>query len=128
MAQSASDPKVVIATDDSALGMLLSAEAEAVGVQAIWEVEGFAAQEAVLAHEPQAAMLDVNLPLHSGLELAQILRADPAVARELVVVLLSDDDIDSRVLERMGVNGIFPKTHDAAMLREWLMNVVAARR
>jgi CheY-like chemotaxis protein len=111
---------LLIATADSALGTLLSAQAESAGAHVLWEADGMAAYEAVLEHQPQAVMLDVNLPIHTGLELAEMLRADPEVPRELRIALLTDDAVEPHRLERAGVDGIFPKTHDAAMFWEWL--------
>jgi DNA-binding response OmpR family regulator len=119
---------VVIATDDAALGAMLTAESEAVGATVYWETDGFAAYEAILQHEPDVAMLDVNLPVHTGVELAGMLRADPSVAGTLIVALLTDDAMEPHTMERAGVTCLFPKTHDAAELREWLVNSVAEQR
>jgi CheY-like chemotaxis protein len=87
-------------------------------------VAGHTAFDTAIAHQPSVVLLDVNLPVHTGLELAALLRADPDLPRGLPVFLLTDDAVEPHTLERNGVTDVFPKTHDAAMLRELVVAAV----
>jgi CheY-like chemotaxis protein len=115
---------VLIATDDAALAHILWSEIEGMGFEALWEVAGHTAFDTAIAHQPSVVLLDVNLPVHTGLELAALLRADPDLPRGLPVFLLTDDAVEPHTLERNGVTDVFPKTHDAAMLRELVVAAV----
>ncbi len=115
---------VLIATSDSGLAITLSAEIEALGHEPLWEADGHTAHEAALESQPKVVFLDTNLPVHTGLELAALLRAEPDLPRELPVFLLSDDAVDTHTLERAGITALFPKAHDAATLRGILVEAV----
>jgi len=119
-------PAVLVATDDATLGNALSCEIEGLGFEALWEVDGHSAHESAVDKLPQAVMLDANLTVHTGLELATLLRAEPDLPRELHIVLLTDDAIDPHTLERAGITCTFPKSHDGAALRELLVAAVQA--
>lgn len=115
---------VLIATSDSALAITLSAEIEALGHEPLWEADGHAAHMAALESQPKVVFMDTTLPVHTGLELAALLRADPDLPRELPLLLLTDDAVDPHTLERNGITAVFPKTHEAAALREILVSAV----
>ncbi len=117
---------VLVATDDAALGNALSCEIEALGFEALWEVDGHSAHIAAVERQPHAILLDANLTIHTGLELTALLRADPDIPRETHIYLLSDDAFDVHALEQAGVTGLFPKTHEGAALRELLVEAVHA--
>lgn len=117
---------VLIATDDSKLADILCAEIAGLGEDPICEADGYSAQVAALAHAPRVVLLDATLPVFNGLELAALLRADPDMPRELPIYLLTDDAVEPHALERAGVTGIFPKTHDAHQVREVLVDALRA--
>src|SRR5206468_1924695 len=86
-------------------GLLIVAEA----------VDGRTAVEAARIHRPDLAVLDLSMPLLSGLEAARdILRERP----EAKIVLLTVHDEDAYVLEalRVGIRGYVLKTQAAADL------------
>jgi len=117
---------VLVATDDAALGNALTCEIEALGLDALWEVDGHSAHVATLDRLPDVLLLDANLTIHTGLELATLLRAEPDLPRETHIYLLSDDAVEIHTLENAGVTGVFPKAHDGAALRELLIDAIQA--
>lgn len=119
--------RLLVATSDTVLGEQLTAEAEAAGHACQWCVDGVDAVDAIGAETVDAVFLDINLAVFSGLEVAERVRADPNVPKELAVFLLSDDDVDPRVLERHGVTALFPKTHQSWQVVELLTRTLGDR-
>lgn len=119
-------PTILIATDDASLGANLSAEIEGMGYDARWETDGYAALEAAMEQTPHAVLADANLSIHTGIELAGLLRAEPALPKEMQVILLSDDAFEPHALERAGVSKVFSKSGDGAALRELIVDAVGA--
>lgn len=117
---------VLIATEDSGLYAVLSAEIEALGFEVHWATDGHDALEIALGESPCVVFTDVTLAVFNGMELCEHLRADPLVPRELPIYLLSDDALEPHALERVGVTGVFPKTHGGDALRELVVSAAEA--
>jgi DNA-binding response OmpR family regulator len=81
-------PLILCADDDEDILSLVSLRLERAGFQVIKAVDGEAALEAVRAHKPILAVLDVMMPKRTGYEVLAALRADPANVG-LKVILLS---------------------------------------
>ena len=81
-------PLILCADDDEDILSLVSLRLERAGFRVIRAADGDAALEAVRAHRPTVAVLDVMMPKRSGYEVLAALRADPALAG-LKVILLS---------------------------------------
>jgi DNA-binding response OmpR family regulator len=81
-------PLIVCADDDEDILSLVSLRLERAGFRVIKAVDGEAALEAVRAHKPILAVLDVMMPRRTGYEVLASLRADQAYAG-LKVILLS---------------------------------------
>jgi DNA-binding response OmpR family regulator len=81
-------PLIVCADDDEDILSLVSLRLERAGFRVIKAVDGDAALEAVRAHKPILAVLDVMMPRRTGYEVLASLRADQAYAG-LKVILLS---------------------------------------
>lgn len=109
---------ILIATADSALAAGIEAVLAGMGHDTVTVDSGVDVLDAALAHGPALALLDRALPVHDGLETADLLRADPEVPRELPVFLLGDDPIPAPLRERHGIDGVLPKRLDAAALNE----------
>lgn len=111
---------VLIATEDFQAYRVLGAECEAEGHEAVWAVDGMDALEQTLGRGPDLVLLDPRLATFSGYELCEILRADPKVPGGLPIFLLTDDEVNPHVLMRIQASGVFPKTHGAHEVREFL--------
>jgi DNA-binding response OmpR family regulator len=81
-------PLILCADDDEDILSLVSLRLERAGFRVVQAVDGDAALEAVRAHRPTLAVLDVMMPKRTGYEVLATLRADPAFAG-LKVILLS---------------------------------------
>jgi DNA-binding response OmpR family regulator len=81
-------PLILCADDDEDILSLVSLRLERAGFRVVQAVDGDAALEAVRAHRPTVAVLDVMMPKRTGYEVLATLRADPALAG-LKVILLS---------------------------------------
>ena len=66
--------RILIAEDDSALGLFLKRGLEADGHDVRWALDGDAALEAFLEETPDLTILDLNLPRRDGGEVLGILR------------------------------------------------------
>ena len=120
--------KVLLATADSGLFDIFSAEIEADGYEVAWAVNGQDAYEMTLAQAPELVLADASLSVHTGLELCQLLRADPDVPRDLPFVLMLDSDMGLHQLEKAGVTRTLPKSHDEHTLRDLLTDYLAGYR
>jgi DNA-binding response OmpR family regulator len=81
-------PLILCADDDEDILSLVSLRLERAGFRVIKAVDGEAALEAVRAHKPVLAVLDVMMPKRTGYEVLADLRADQANVG-LKVILLS---------------------------------------
>ena len=81
-------PLILCADDDEDILSLVSLRLERAGFRVVQAIDGDAALEAVRAHRPTVAVLDVMMPKRTGYEVLATLRADPALAG-LKVILLS---------------------------------------
>jgi DNA-binding response OmpR family regulator len=81
-------PVIVCADDDEDILSLVSLRLERAGFRVIKASDGEAALEALRAHTPILAVLDVMMPKRTGYEVLAAVRADQALAG-LKVLLLS---------------------------------------
>ena len=111
---------ILIATMDSTDYITLSAEIEGEGHDVLWASDGQEAIELTLAHRPAVAFIDTNLTLFNGFEVAEILRGDPDVPRDMPLLLFTDEAIDPHRFDAVGFTEHFPKTHAYQAVREIL--------
>jgi len=115
---------VILATSDAETGATFSAELEGLGYQAEWALDGFDACVAAVQLQPVAVILDRHLGVHTGLESAKRLREDPDIPPMLPIILISDDDLDTHILEKAGVTEVIGKTHSLHELQELLSRLL----
>lgn len=111
---------ILIATEDSHLHRILAAECEGEGHTTAWAAHGEDARQMALAEGPDLVFAELHLAIFSGLELCELLRADPTMPSGLPFVLVTDDEVNPRHLVRCGVTDVFPATHALHELRELL--------
>ncbi len=80
-------PLILCADDDEDILSLVSLRLERAGFRVVQAVDGDAALEAVRAHRPTVAVLDVMMPKRTGYEVLATLRGDPALAGVKVILL-----------------------------------------
>ena len=92
MAPPATDPgmkTVLIADDEPSLRLLVSATIESDQYSVLEAADGDEAWKLIQQHRPAVALLDVQMPGRTGLELARSIKSDPALADTRVIMLTS---------------------------------------
>src|SRR4051794_5989344 len=80
-------PTVLIADDDVNLRLLVRATISTEYYRVVEAADGDEAWKLLQLQRPMLALLDVNMPMRTGLELARAIRADPALAGTFIVLL-----------------------------------------
>jgi len=78
---------VLVADDDADIRDLVAFKLEQAGLEVIAVEDGQAALEQARARQPTLAVLDVSMPGLSGIDVCRMLRADPATAGMLIIML-----------------------------------------
>ena len=78
---------VLVADDDADIRDLVAFKLEQVGLEVVAAGDGEAALEAARAMQPELAVLDISMPGLSGIDVCRMLRADPATAGMLIIML-----------------------------------------
>ena len=80
-------PTVLIADDEASLRLLVHATLASDRLAVLEGVDGDDAWALLQEHHPVVAVLDVQMPGRSGLDLCRQIRADPAVAGTYLILL-----------------------------------------
>jgi DNA-binding NarL/FixJ family response regulator len=120
----------VILADDfpivlSGLEALLHTQPEVEIVAAVQD--GATALAAIRAHEPHIAVVDINMPQLTGLEVLEALEADGLATRVVLLTGYVSDEQIATAVER-GAWGLLLKEHALDTLLECLRTVAAGRR
>jgi two-component system phosphate regulon response regulator PhoB len=78
---------VLVADDDADIRDLLAFKLEQAGLDVVAVEDGQAALEQARIRQPTLAVLDVSMPGLSGIDVCRMLRADPATAGMLIIML-----------------------------------------
>ncbi|MEV4343215.1 response regulator [Actinoplanes sp. NPDC049596] len=78
---------VLVADDDADIRDLVAFKLEQAGFEVIAVEDGQSAVEQARGRQPTLAVLDVSMPGLSGIEVCRMLRADPATAGILIIML-----------------------------------------
>ena len=78
---------VLVADDDADIRDLVAFKLEQAGFEVISVEDGQVALEQAQSRNPTLAVLDVSMPGLSGIDVCRILRADPATAGMLIIML-----------------------------------------
>jgi CheY-like chemotaxis protein len=79
---------VLIADDDSAIRLLVSATLASDQYTVLEAADGEEAWRLIRDHHPAVAILDWQMPVYSGLELTAVIKGDPLV-RDIIVIMLT---------------------------------------
>jgi CheY-like chemotaxis protein len=80
---------VLIADDEPSLRLLVSATIVSDEYDVVEAVDGDEAWDLLREHHPMVALLDVQMPGRTGLDLTYAIRGDPDLSRTFVVLLTS---------------------------------------
>ncbi|HEY7274021.1 MAG TPA: response regulator [Actinoplanes sp.] len=78
---------VLVADDDADIRDLVAFKLEQAGLEVITVEDGETAFEQARAQQPVLAVLDISMPGLSGIDVCRMLRADPATAGMLIIML-----------------------------------------
>ncbi|GAA2625513.1 response regulator transcription factor [Paractinoplanes durhamensis] len=78
---------VLVADDDADIRDLVAFKLEQAGFEVIAVEDGQTALEQARSRQPTLAVLDVSMPGLSGIDVCRMLRADPATAGILIIML-----------------------------------------
>lgn len=78
---------VLVADDDADIRDLVAFKLEQAGLEVVAVEDGQTAVEQARVRQPALAVLDVSMPGLSGIDVCRMLRADPATAGILVIML-----------------------------------------
>ena len=125
--------KIVIADDSPTLRRIVTSVLTKQGHEVVATEDGITAVQAVFLHQPDAVLLDVQMPRVSGFIAARLLKDDWQTADVPVVMLTSLDAASDRYWAgQAGVDRYLTKDFEAgelaATLNEVLADAAAARR
>ena len=78
---------VLVADDDADIRDLVAFKLEQAGFEVLAVEDGETALEQARTRHPTLAVLDVSMPRMSGIDVCRMLRADPATADILIIML-----------------------------------------
>ncbi|GAA0441626.1 hypothetical protein Aca07nite_30400 [Actinoplanes capillaceus] len=78
---------VLVADDDADIRDLVTFKLEGLGLETISVEDGETALAAIRERRPAIAILDIAMPGLSGIDVCRMIRADPAIADTLVLLL-----------------------------------------
>ncbi len=121
--------KIVIADDSPTLRRIVSSVLGRAGYEVVQAQDGIGAVQAVLAHQPDAVVLDVQMPRVSGFVAARLLKDDWQTADVPVVMLTSLDAASDRYWAgQAGVDRYLTKDFEASELTDTVAAVLDEAR
>jgi CheY-like chemotaxis protein len=119
--------KIVIADDSPTLRRIVTSVLTREGHEVVQTEDGIGAVQAVFAHQPDAVVLDVQMPRVSGFIAARLLKDDWQTAHIPVVMLTSLGAASDRYwASQAGVDRYLTKDFEAAELAEAIVEVLEA--
>jgi CheY-like chemotaxis protein/CheY-specific phosphatase CheX len=121
------DIKVLVADDDYAIRNALKRTLRSLDCTAVEAADGAAALEALSQHAVRAAIIDLSMPLLSGLDVLRAVRANPGLIDFPVIVITGTADSDmAREVIRLGVADFLAKPFKPDQVKLRLRRVLKA--
>ncbi len=110
---------ILVADDSATMRMIVQATLTGAGWKVVTAGNGEEALEMARSHPIDLVVSDWNMPVMGGLELIQGLRGEDQYVDVPVLVLTTEDDVDSKMAARdLGVCGWLSKPVDPDVLVE----------
>ncbi|MGN6661893.1 MAG: response regulator [Achromobacter mucicolens] len=110
---------ILVADDSTTMRMIVQATLTGAGWKVLTACNGQEALEVAMANPVDLVVSDWNMPVKGGLELIQGLREEDRYMDVPVLVLTTEDDVDSKMAARdLGVCGWLSKPVDPDVLVE----------
>ena len=87
--------RVLVADDEPSIRLLVRTSLEGEGIAVVEAADGNEAIEQALRDPPDAAILDILMPVLNGWQVAERLRADPATAHIPIIFLTALNNSDN---------------------------------
>ena len=116
-------PTILVVDDDAPILTLMRSVLREFGFEAVTATSGPEALAAARAHPPALVLLDKNMPGMSGGEVAQALRAEPALGR-VPILILSGEPMPQRDLDALQADGAVLKPFDVTALIEQIRKLL----
>lgn len=116
--------KILVASEDLMAQDQIVATIEAEGYETVTAINGLEAQEVALAEQPDLILLEPNLSVFNGFETALAIREDPEIPNEVPIVMITDEAVDPRKVDRFKITELFPKTHGSVHLRDMVVRLL----
>lgn len=116
--------KILIAGEDLAAQDQMELAIAAEGYETVTATNGLEAHELALSEQPDLVLLEEKMPVFNGFETSLALREDPEISPELPIVLITDEDVDPRKVERYKLTELFPKTHGSVHLTDMVTRLL----
>ena len=111
---------ILVADDSATMRMIVQATLTGAGWKVLTAGNGQEALDVAKSHPVDLVVSDWNMPVKGGLELIQGLREMDQYLDVPVLVLTTEDDVDSKMAARdLGVCGWLSKPVDPDVLVEW---------
>jgi CheY-like chemotaxis protein len=122
-----SKPTVVIADDSATMRRIVTSVLTREGFEVIAVADGLAAVQAVFAHQPDAVVMDVQMPRLSGYVAVRLLKEDWATSDIPVVLLTALDAASDRYWgDKAGAEVYLTKDFEAPQLAAAVRRIVSA--
>jgi DNA-binding response OmpR family regulator len=86
-------PRIVIADDDPRLADMIGTALDGEGYKVVIGYDGQMAMQLLIQHVPDLAILDVNMPMYSGIKILESIRSNPKLS-QIPVIFLSGASSD----------------------------------
>ena len=119
-------PRLMLVDDDAAARRMMRRVLERRGYSVDEASDGRSGLDAVRADPPAAVLLDLRMPGElSGIDVAGMLRADPATAAIPIVVVSASTHLDARsLIEQVGCDAFVEKPVDFDELERVLAELI----
>ncbi len=115
----------ILVADDDALSMEnIVSTLEGDGHEVLCEYDGQSAYDVALNEQPDLVVIAINLPIFNGLETCDLLRNDPEIPRDLPIVLLVSNAIDSRKVDNVGASAVLEKGSPTVQMRDLMIELL----
>lgn len=118
-------PHILLADDEAHVVLILARRLEAEGYRLSEASNGREALDAARREPPDLIITDLQMPQMSGLELAQVLRADSATAQIPLIMLTGRGyTVDSEALSRTNICELRPKPFSARAIVQLVAEIL----
>ena len=119
--------KIVIADDEADILKLVVVRLQKWGYDVITAVNGQEALDRIREHTPDIILLDYRMPLLSGQEVCQRVKADPQLKHIPIILLTASSEfIGKELLQSSQADDCLVKPFEPAVLREKIQHFVGA--